>query len=145
LILPLLLGKDLVKFSAPNVLSYNINDLTASGSVFGVDLNLTGGCTSPTWTGDICLSYINSKGNPDIATFVYTPGSPYNGQPIWTFSSNTFNIRWEGSMWELVHIPTGTVSTGGPGDLCSPAGTYTGPQLSSIVLPATAVEGACPP
>ena len=34
------ISKDLVKFSAPNVLSYNINDSTASGSVFGVDLEI---------------------------------------------------------------------------------------------------------
>jgi len=34
------LSKDLVKFSAPNVLSYNINDRTSSGSYFGVDLNI---------------------------------------------------------------------------------------------------------
>lgn len=32
------ISKDLVLLSAPNVLVYNINDLTASGSTFGVDL-----------------------------------------------------------------------------------------------------------
>lgn len=139
------LSKDLVKFSAPNVLSYNINDLTASGSVFGVDLSLSGGCTSPTWTGDLCVSYINSKGDPSSDDFIYDASSPYNGQPIWTFAINSYHIRWEGSMWELVNISTGAKSTGGPSDLCSPAGVYTGPQVSSIILPATVTEGVCPP
>ena len=112
--------------------------------MFGVDLDLTGGCTSPTWTGDICLSYNNTKGNPENDTYIYTPGSPYNGQPVWILASQ-YIIRWEGSMWEIFHTITGEISTGGPGSLCSPAGTYTGSVVSNIAFPATAVEGTCPP
>jgi hypothetical protein len=141
------ISKDLIKFSAPNVLIYNTNDLTASGSVIGTDLNLTEGCTAPTWTGDICLSYINSKGNPDQSTYRYDSNTFYNGQPIWILPGlpSVYTIRWEGSMWELVYTPTGAKSTGGPSNLCSPVGVYTGSQIGAVVSPATAVEGACPP
>ena len=147
------LGKDLVKFSAPNVLSYNINDLTASGSVFGVDLNLTGGgCTSPTWTGDICASGINSKGNPEQRTYTYTPSPLYNGQPQWVEGTTYF--RWSGTQWEFANpsnpiIYPYTSSLSGPSDLCSPVGVYEGENkvvpwdFSASSL--TVTEGACPP
>ena len=151
------LGKDLVKFSAPNVLSYNINDLTASGSVFGVDLDLTGGCTSPTWTGDICLSGFNTKipPLPETRTFQYDAVNTYNGQPQYVEGGNGAasgaRIRWTGTQWEYTNtsVTGAPTSTSGPSDLCSPAGVYEGnlsiTPFNLNASPVTVTEGTCPP
>ncbi len=149
------ISKDLIKFSAPNVLVYNINDLTASGSTFGVDLNLSGGCTSPTWTGDICLSGLNTKTTPapETRTFQYDAVNTYNGQPQYVEGGNGAfagaRIRWDGTQWEYTNTSYTGTSTSGPSDLCSPVGQYEG-NLSIIPFnlnasPIIVTEGACPP
>jgi len=120
------LGKDLVKFSAPNVLSYNINDSTASGSVFGVDLNI--GSTARIY-GDICVEAINSKGDIDARTFKYVSGSLYNNEPFYTeFSNGALQqniIRWNTEQWE-VWDSRDISSSLGPKYEWSPLGNYSG-------------------
>lgn len=147
------ISKDLVKFSAPNVLSYNINDSTTSGSVFGVDLNI--GSTARIYN-DVCAEAISTKGLTDTRTYKYISGSLYNNEPFYTefYNGILMNgaIRWNTEQWEFWDGRDYSSSLG-PKYEWSPLGNYSGSNSGTGVVSwidfdegeATVTLGACPP